>query len=291
MKPVIHAVLEGLIDYAGLFPPAGLSMEKAVSNYSTYLESSDRFALGRFIVPVSRLEELAREQARVSHGEEWHLSALVGSDAASEIRQIERFNSQHVGRTRADAIEMKIAPGMDISATSALVSKDTELYFELLPDDDESLLAAIASCGRRAKIRTGGVIAEAFPAASSIIQFVAACRKLDLPFKATAGLHHPLRCVKPLTYEPSSPTGTMHGFVNVFLAAALLDHGEEVSKVEDLLDESEVANFDVSDDAIVWRGLKVTSAQMRETRERFAISFGSCSFEEPLSDLRELDWL
>lgn len=266
-------------------------MEKAVSNYSTYLESSDRFALGRFIVPVSRLEELAREQARVSHGEEWHLSALVGSDAASEIRQIERFNSQHVGRTRADAIEMKIAPGMDISATSALVSKDTELYFELLPDDDESLLAAIASCGRRAKIRTGGVIAEAFPAASSIIQFVAACRKLDLPFKATAGLHHPLRCVKPLTYEPSSPTGTMHGFVNVFLAAALLDHGEEVSKVEDLLDESEVANFDVSDDAIVWRGLKVTSAQMRETRERFAISFGSCSFEEPLSDLRELDWL
>jgi len=291
MKPVIHALLDGLIDYAGLFPPSALAMESAVQNYSRYLESPESFALGRFVVPVARLEELAREQARVPHSEEWRLSALIGVDAAHEIGQIDRFNSQHSGRTVIDMIEMKVTAGLDLAETSALVGDEVDLYFELLPDDGRSLLSEVAACGRRAKIRTGGITEEAFPSAASITQFISGCKELNLPFKATAGLHHPLRCVKPFTYEPSSPSGTMHGFVNLFVTAALIDHGEEVAKVEPLLEETEREAFEVTDDAIVWRGLRITSAQMRETRERFALSFGSCSFEEPFSDLRELGWL
>jgi len=34
-----------------------------------------------------------------------------------------------------------------------------------------------------------------------------------VPFKATAGLHHPLRCIHPLTHEPNSPAAAMHGFL------------------------------------------------------------------------------
>ena len=44
------ALLNGLIDYAGLFPPAGEDMRTAVHNYADYLRSPDRSAPGRFVV-------------------------------------------------------------------------------------------------------------------------------------------------------------------------------------------------------------------------------------------------
>ncbi|HEV2719334.1 MAG TPA: hypothetical protein VG323_04885, partial [Thermoanaerobaculia bacterium] len=104
-------------------------------------------------------------------------------------------------------------------------------------------------------------------------------------FKATAGLHHPLRCVRPLTYEPSSPRGTMHGFVNVFMAAALL------SRAEAILDDDDPRAFAFDDDTASWRGHNVLTGDLAKLRDGFAISFGSCSFEEPVNDLKELGWL
>ena len=87
------------------------------------------------------------------------------------------------------------------------------------------LVAAIARRGGRAKMRTGGVTAEAFPTAAQVLRFLRACTEARVPFKATAGLHHPLRAEYRLTYAPDSPRGTMFGFLNVFLTAVLLRHG------------------------------------------------------------------
>ncbi len=36
MSQAIHTLMTGLIDYAGLFPPAGLPMREAVGNYAKY---------------------------------------------------------------------------------------------------------------------------------------------------------------------------------------------------------------------------------------------------------------
>lgn len=288
---VVKALLEGLIDYAGLFPPAGLSMETSVRNYARYLASDDRFALGRFIVPVSRLEELAREQARVPHPDEWHLSALAGTDAAADFARVERFNRTHAGRAVVDAVELKVTTSDDVARVGSR-DRSIDVYVEIpASGEPHELLASIAAAGLRAKIRTGGVTPDAFPPAAHVVRFISGCRQLELPFKATAGLHHPLRCVRPLTYERGSETGAMHGFMNVFLAAALIDHGEEARHVEELLDESDSATFRIEDDVIHWRELSLTTDQMAVTRNRFATSFGSCSFEEPISDLRELGWL
>ena len=63
-----------VVDYAGLFPPAGLDMRAAVGNYARYAAGPWAWALGRFIVPVSRLEEL--ERAHKEHLRS-HLSELV----------------------------------------------------------------------------------------------------------------------------------------------------------------------------------------------------------------------
>ena len=64
MIGTVQTLMTGLIDYAGLFPPAGLGMNEAVANYARDLGGTDAFALSKFICPASRLDELS-ESARV----------------------------------------------------------------------------------------------------------------------------------------------------------------------------------------------------------------------------------
>src|SRR5215216_2608933 len=56
--PALRVLLQDAIDYAGLFPPAQLDMSGAVAEYASYLGSVDAWALGRFVAPVARLDEL-----------------------------------------------------------------------------------------------------------------------------------------------------------------------------------------------------------------------------------------
>jgi hypothetical protein len=116
-----------------------------------------------------------------------------------------------------------------------------------------------------------------------------ACQRYAVPFKATAGLHHPVRGRYPLTYHAGSATGLMFGFLNVFMAAALLRSGQTTDLARDVLEESDASAFSFTDDAITWRGLSIDVDQMRTLRSQFAISFGSCSFREPVDELAALD--
>jgi len=239
MTRSLRVLLEHLIDYAGLFPPAALSMDEALRNYARYRDGEYAWALGRFIVPKERAHEVPAD---------FPLSVL----------------------------------GIDEVKTDDLDSVREGAFVEIT---DDALLPELAKRGLRAKIRTGGVTADAFPAPERIAAFLRACNEAGVAFKATAGLHHPLRCVKPLTYEANAPAGTMHGFVNVFLAAALLEHAEEI------LREDDPRAFAFNDDGVRWRGYEVTTEALVEMRRDFALSFGSCSFDEPISDLQELGWL
>ena len=254
----LHVLLEGLIDYAGLFPPAALPMADAVRNYARYREEGDAWALGRFVVPLERVTEVP---------EDFPLTVLCAPEAVGEA-------GSHVVETRASSAE-------DMTRIAAAAGERT-VFVEIA---DRSLLAPIAQHGLRAKIRTGGITPEAFPAIDSVAAFLRGCRAAGVAFKATAGLHHPLRCMRPLTYAPDGPTGVMHGFLNVFLAAALLDSAEEILREED------PHAFRFEDHGAAWRDRQVSTETLAEMRRTFAISFGSCSFEEPLADLRELGWL
>ncbi|HYI07456.1 MAG TPA: hypothetical protein VEK57_00170 [Thermoanaerobaculia bacterium] len=243
----LRALLEGLIDYAGLFPPAALSMQDAVRNYARYREEEYAWMLGKFVVPAERVGEVP---------EEFPLSVLgIDEVKAATVADVERIVTTAEGRT---------------------------VYVEIT---NPALLEPLARHGLRAKIRTGGITPDTFPAIPNVAEFLRACKAAGVAFKATAGLHHPLRCLKPLTYAPDAPTGTMHGFLNVFMAAALLEHADEI------LGEEDVYAFSFDDAGAAWRGHRVTTAALGVMRRKFAISFGSCSFEEPISDLQALQLL
>jgi hypothetical protein len=286
----LTTLLDGLVDYAGLFPPAALSMREAVRNYAAYRAGVSRGMLARFVVPVARLDEFVSEASVLAvESEPWPLAVLAG---AADAATLDAFDAAHGARWRVDTIEAKADSLEGIAALVAAFGARRTVYVELpVGGDLEALIAAVGGAGMRAKIRTGGVTADAFPSPMQVMAFLSSCISLGVPFKATAGLHHPLRGEYALTYAADAPRGTMYGFLNVFLAAVLLHAGYAPGVVMPVLEERDASALRVSEDAIEWRGLRASAAQIAATRARFAGSFGSCSFTEPVQDLAALSLL
>lgn len=296
IKESARILFSELIDYAGLFPPAALSMPEAVINYATYRNSNYNWMLGRFVVPVNRLEEFttsARDFFSRDGNSNWKLSVLASDNIDDTIRKIEDFNLQNGQFVVCDALEVKAPNVSNIKEIAEALPDFLTTYFEIpLSEDLADFVSALAIYGQRAKIRTGGVTKEAFPSAEQIARFMRTCLAANVPFKATAGLHHPVRCVKPLTYEPNAPKGMMHGFLNVFLAAAFLRQGFKAKLVEELLEDDWAESFTFNDTGAFWRQEHFISlAQLNDLRQNRAISFGSCSFVEPVADLQEINIL
>lgn len=294
-KESLRVLLSEIVDYAGLFPPAGLPMPEAIRNYAKYKQSDYNPMLGRFIVPVARLDEFVDASKNFFSGgaDVWKLSVLASEDIHETIQKIEDFNDRFAKFGICDALEIKAENGAEIEQISESLPPDLKTYFEISTNENlADSIATLAICGRRAKIRTGGITPSAFPQSKQITRFIKTCLAANVPFKATAGLHHPLRCEKPLTYERDAPTGTMHGFLNVFLAAAFLLQEMPSAVLRELLEDNKAENFRFEDDGVFWReDYFVSTAQLKILRAKGIISFGSCSFDEPVEDLRALGFL
>ncbi len=294
----VDALLANLVDYAGLFPPASEDMRPALENYATYVQSADLAALGRFIVPILRLTELEEAgtdlMPRGPRSEPWRLSVLVAEDVRAATEEMQKFNSRHssrsgAGRAVIDVAELKASTVDEIGHQRRDLPPSFTAYFEIpITVDVSPLVKMMAKVGARAKVRTGGVTPEAFPPAEAIIDFMVACQREVVPFKATAGLHHAVRGEYRLTYEPESPKRMMYGFLNVFIAAGLLYSGENEETALAVLEETDPSAFRFEDDAIECRGKRITREQLLASRAEFAISFGSCSFREPVDELTHL---
>ncbi|MGH9467384.1 MAG: hypothetical protein ACRD1Y_08510 [Terriglobales bacterium] len=267
-----RALLEGAIDYAGVFPPAEMEMAQAVGNYRRYLAGESRWALGRFVCPVGRLGEFAA--ARGSGGESWAVSAVGSGDAHEEAAAIARFNQDYYGRARVVAIEAK-TPDAEAVSERVKASAGLECYCEMNATSPEfrATLRAAAEAGARAKLRTGGTTAAAIPTVETVLDFMLACRKAGLAFKATAGLHHAWRGEYALTYQPEAERASMHGFANVALAAIILaDGGEAEAARQALADGGGEGSLER------WQPEQIAAGR------RFFLGFGSCSFEDPLQE-------
>lgn len=298
MDSPLRAGLAALVDYAGLFPPAALPVREVVERFGRYAESDERWMLGRLIVPLVGLDALdAVAESRLAPGVAWNLSVLVAGDAALDgvIARLRAFDDRHRARNiSVRSVELAPASIDDVARFAAIGAPHLERYVEVpLGADTGRWLDAVARAGCFAKIRTGGLTADRFPAVADVATFIRDTVSRDLPFKATAGLHHPLRNTYPLTYERDSQSGRMHGFINLLLAAALArrDPGVEGETIARLLDASDPDAFAVMTNALAWRDVVLTTADLADARHRTIRSVGSCSFEEPVSDLRALGWL
>src|SRR5262245_38133182 len=294
----LRILLEGLIDYAGLFPPAALDMSTAARKYAEYREGEYRWALGRFVLPVARLDEFEKAAEGIlpsgarEIGDFWRLSALSGGDFSSDLNRIAEFNPKRAGAAVIDTIEIKAGRVGDIENVVKLTPAKLTPYFEIpINGDPAELIKSVAETEARAKVRTGGVTADAFPSSFDLARFIKICAEEDVPFKATAGLHHPLRSINKLTYAPDSASAMMHGFLNVFLAAAFAQSGMDVDRLVELLEEKSPEAFQFDSGGVTWRDEMIVRGQLRNSRNLLAISFGSCSFEEPIEDLKKIGLL
>ncbi len=294
MAPVLTPLLDALVDYAGLFPPAQLGMDEAVDRHAAYRTGPDRAMLGRFIVPLGRLDEFEAAHARLTAPAQagWRLSGIVGTDADADRARMLACHARRAD-VRIVSVEGKADTAAGIAALARAFPESTEVWVELPAESPDlpALLAAVRAAGRGAKLRTGGVTPGAFPSSATVARFLRECRNQGVVLKATAGLHHPLRGEYPLTYAPDAPRGRMFGFLNLLLAAALTHAGAEEKEVAALLEESDPEAFAVGPDAILWRGRRLDAARLHATRRDLCRSFGSCSFTEPAEGLRSLSWI
>src|SRR5260370_11358650 len=199
----LRALLTHLIDYAGLYPPAGLLLPAVVENYKRYLASPESWLLNRLVLPHSKLAELHLEI-------NWRVTLLVDAEPGTLPPQIETLEFQ---------------AGRQLS----------------LPTYCEVPLDRIVD--GYAKVRSGGLTPESIPAAEDVAAFLCGAVGRRVAFKATAGLHHPLRSERPLTYAPDAPRGVMHGFVNMFLAGIFAWYGTDHATVLEVLNETDAGAF------------------------------------------------
>jgi hypothetical protein len=283
VSAALRALLDHVVDYAGLYPPANLDVVSAAQNYAAYRASDDKWMLGRFVVGVAKLGELRAVIRSLRPAQSGWPLTVVAPDAAAGTGAMRAANDATM---TIESIEVKAKTPADVALLSRAADVKRELYVEVALDNSlDGMLDAIAAAKLRAKVRTGGVTPDAVPATADVVRFLRGCIDREIPFKATAGLHHPLRGTYRLTYAPDAATGSMFGFLNVFLAATLLRGSLSDDDARALLEETDESAFTIGDQSIGWRDHIADLDAIVAARLRAATSFGSCSFREPVDEL------
>lgn len=287
---VIRPMLASMIDYAGLFPPAGLDMEATVRNYASYRRGEHAWALGRLVIPASRLAEFeSKAEAHLDAADPWPLAALGGNDPEADLKAISTARSRRM-HFRIESLEIKSTTPEEIRRATGVIGKEAAVVHEIpIAEDPSKLIEALHASGGVAKIRTGGTRPGQVPSSDDLARFLR-LNRAHVPYKATAGLHHALRSVRPLTYETGCESDLMHGFLNLIVSSAFSLLEMDVY-VPSILEERDIRGFAFGESSLSWHGHEVSAPEVWMTRKNFFTSFGSCSFDEPMAELKELKLL
>jgi hypothetical protein len=314
MNPCAKSLLDGIIDFAGLFPPAKLPMDEAFERFVAHRSSDDGWMLARFVCPAARLDELEPLIAEADTSQLPIAVSVLGRGGGNLESFLEAVNqdenvlaefSDRLGaKVVVDVFEVRLpeAGGAAVAVNQAWIrlskggTRALTPYFEvsLLGDWRQRLPAAAAAVrdtdrearvGLRVglKIRCGGLEADAIPEVTAVAAAIATCRATGVQLKATQGLHHPFRRLDP---ELGAET---HGFINLFAASALAHvHDLPVANLIEIVAETDPEAFVVEPDRLAWRDYEASAIEIAEARLSVLTSFGSCSFSEPRDDLRAI---
>ncbi|MFI6843806.1 hypothetical protein OG535_30815 [Kitasatospora sp. NBC_00085] len=269
----VPPLFQGLFDDAAVFPPGNLPLAEAVPAHRAHRSAWYSEAVGPLLCGAGRLGELAA-------------AAPAGAGGALRIGLVLPGGSAELGPALAAAAPFELA-GVELAtrdaheAVAALdlllppdVPAAVELPRELLGGDAlGEVLDVLVDSPYRAKFRTGGVLAGAFPDEDELAGFLTGCAQRGLPYKCTAGLHNAVRHTDPVTgFEH-------HGFLNVLLAALETDR----RAAAEVLAER-------SGEVLAKAVRELTDRQVTVIRNSFT-AFGTCSIAEPLDDLAALGLL
>lgn len=268
--------LQALVDYAGLFPPAQLDVPSAMREYLDARDGRYAWMLGRFI---ARQSQLSRVLAAVPVGGRVRLSVILDGGVA-DVEWAAGFRRD----TRAGSIEVleiALAPGEVDAFAQARAERglsDVPAFVETAAGS----MNALAAHGLGAKIRCGGVTPEAYPSCQTVARFIQAAFSERVPFKATAGLHHPVR-----HYNEAAGL-KMHGFLNLLAAAALARTGASEEELAAAIACEDASAFGLDGETFRYRDRSFEGSFMQAVRTEQFVSYGSCSFAEPVDDLRAM---
>jgi hypothetical protein len=166
----------------------------------------------------------------------------------------------------------RVVAAVDHARADGVLAEDVPVHVELPQTDVTHGWGAaadeVAAAELRLKLRTGGVEAHLFPTAGRLAAWIDAALDREVAFKCTAGLHHAVRHTSPEGFE-------QHGFLNVIVATLAAFDGASREETVALLEERDAERLEVTEEV-------VTRAR------RWFTSFGTCSIQDPVADLRAL---
>ncbi|MET7465946.1 hypothetical protein [Nonomuraea sp. NPDC005501] len=244
-----------LVDDAGLFPPTSLHMSDALARHRRDQEHGGQVLTHRFLCPASRLDALRREE---------FVPRRIG--LIVDTPEIPPFEDLPV-----DIVEVPMPPDSSVAATALGVAGRLPRGVRLFVEVPAHRVGTDVPEGVGLKVRCGGATSDAFPPVEHLAVFIRSCVEQEIPFKATAGLHHAVR-----HFDPSLGTDR-HGFLNLVLAVC-----EAVER------RDPVPALRATDAArLVALARQVDPETAKHARE-LLVSYGSCNTAAPLGDLREL---
>ena len=321
----IQTLTHGMIDYAGLFPPAKLSVAHALAEYDSFGTHTHRNMISRFVVPLARLPELTEagaeyfERVQNAPNTPWHFSVLAkavpsASEAIASLHQefatLRDFALRFKKAVVIDSLEMvipeEILAAHDSHMMSAFLERLASEIDAILPNlrtfleiswkyPSERVMWALKNFNPTRtepfylKLRTGGLTPESIVPAELLAKTIKQCREMQLGFKATAGLHEPMR------HFDATVGANLHGFLNLFTAAGLaFSKGISIAEINAILEDENPAHFVFTDRTVKYLGpteYVLNTAELEATRRLFVLGFGSCSFIEPVQMLTEMGLL
>lgn len=326
MKQTVTPFLSEIIDYAGLYPPASLSLEHAFAKYIEHSTSPYSWMLSKFVIGSDKLrdfEKLISAHPELAFPVDLSIVAPLTTEfdefkhaITSVVKEIALLHKKLKGKVRTSTLEIKLpveaiyttspvdtikAIDYAVKVMSRSVVLPHRLFFEVPGFDfdfkmTEKVIRLIAAHNEKIqtmnlphyifsglKIRCGGVEAHQFPPSRYLAKAVLSGRDENVAIKFTAGLHHPIR-----HYNESVKT-KMHGFLNVF-GASILSYTQDLSEAEfvEILNDEKPSNFKFTDQYFAWKDFAAPALEIRMLRMLSVLSYGSCSFDEPIEDLQKL---
>lgn len=325
MVSSVRALLAGVLDYAGMFPPARLPLEEAWRRYLAHRESPDGWMLGGLVCPETQLPKLRSMSARGQlRGTPLAIATVLHASDDGRLLRTEgelQLSRALVQQEHTVSVECRLPDAVWVHPRSAeaMLTRLLDLVFDfpawrpselqrfsvwvevpLRPgpwtragiDPLGSILPALSDAASRRsvpwrlKFRTGSLDPGDVPTCTELARAIVACRRAAVAWKATAGLHHPLHRVEAATGEHA------HGFLNLLLASVLgAVHRLDVEQTIELLSLQQLRNVEFHEQGFRWEQYEVSVDQIAAARRAAMVSFGSCSLEEPVAGLRALQLL